>query len=76
MNIKRRDFTKLAAGTAASSYLFGAPAFAQQKPIRIGLLAPRAGVAAIVGEDSIRGRAKNGLHCTGARPGCQAPVAR
>lgn len=35
--------------------MFGAPAFAQQKPIRIGLLAPRAGVAAIVGEDSIRG---------------------
>ena len=50
--INRRTFSKTALGAAGLA--FGVPVFAQDKPLRIGLLASRSGVAAFLGEDSIR----------------------
>jgi branched-chain amino acid transport system substrate-binding protein len=56
MKLTRRDFSKLA-GTgilaAAAPNLF-APALAQAKPLRIGIIAPRSGVAGTAGECGIR----------------------
>lgn len=51
--INRRTFSKTALGAAGLA--FGVPVFAQDKALRIGLLASRSGVAAFLGEDSIRG---------------------
>lgn len=51
--IARRTILK-AAGTAAATGLLGAPAFAQNKPLRIGVIAPRGGVAGTVGECGLR----------------------
>jgi branched-chain amino acid transport system substrate-binding protein len=56
MAISRRTLLKSAAATgalAASGEVF-APALAQNKPLRIGILAPRSGVVAAPGEDGIR----------------------
>jgi branched-chain amino acid transport system substrate-binding protein len=54
--VTRRQFNKLitSAGIAAVAPQLAAPAFAQQKPIRIGLLAARSGVASAIGEISLR----------------------
>jgi branched-chain amino acid transport system substrate-binding protein len=56
MKLTRRDFSKLA-GTAliaiAAPRLF-APALAQDKPLRIGIIAPRSGAAGTAGECGIR----------------------
>jgi branched-chain amino acid transport system substrate-binding protein len=56
MKLTRRAFSKLAgAGVAAAAapQLF-APAIAQDKPLRIGIIAPRSGVAGTAGECGIR----------------------
>jgi branched-chain amino acid transport system substrate-binding protein len=56
MAFSRRTFLKSAAGVGALS-LSGAvfaPAIAQNKPVRIGILAPRSGIAAAPGENGIR----------------------
>lgn len=53
MTFDRRKFTKLATGVAAS-WALCAPAFAQQKPLRIGLLALRSGAGASIGEECVR----------------------
>jgi branched-chain amino acid transport system substrate-binding protein len=50
--INRRTFLRGALGGAALA--LGAPAIAQDRPLRLGLLAPRSGVGAFLGEDSIR----------------------
>src|SRR3954465_11058574 len=56
MKLTRRDFSRLA-GTgvlaAAAPQLF-APALAQNKPLRIGIIAPRSGAAGTAGECGIR----------------------
>lgn len=52
MKLTRRTFAQVAVGAATVS--MGLPVFAQNRPLRIGLLAPRSGVAAFQGEDSIR----------------------
>jgi branched-chain amino acid transport system substrate-binding protein len=55
MPISRRTLFKSAAaiGALSVSEVF-APAIAQSKPVRIGILAPRAGIAAAPGENGIR----------------------
>ncbi len=55
MTTTRRDFLKLAAGAAAASRLDTAPARAQAAPLRVGVLAAKAGVTAPVGESGLRG---------------------
>lgn len=52
--IQRRNVLK-AAGALSAASIIGAPAFAQNKPIRIGILAPRGGVAGTIGECGLRG---------------------
>src|SRR5258708_34614164 len=56
MAISRRTLLKSAAAAGALSASGGvfAPAIAQNKPVRIGLLAPRSGIAAAPGENGIR----------------------
>src|SRR6201982_280935 len=56
MSISRRGLLKSAAalGTLAASGEVFAPAIAQGKPVRIGILAPRSGIAAAPGENGIR----------------------
>ena len=56
MKLTRRDFSKLAGAglvAAAAPRLF-APALAQNKPLRIGIIAPRSGAAGTAGECGIR----------------------
>src|SRR6267154_1824204 len=56
MKLTRRDFSRLAGTTvlaAAAPGLF-APALAQDKPLRIGIIAPRSGAAGTAGECGIR----------------------
>lgn len=56
MKLTRRDFSRLA-GTgvlAAAVPGISAPALAQEKPLRIGIIAPRSGVAGTAGECGIR----------------------
>src|ERR1700737_44426 len=56
MKLTRRDFSGLAATgilAAAAPRLF-APALAQDKPLRIGIIAPRSGAAGTAGECGIR----------------------
>lgn len=52
----RRDFLKYSGGAIAAASLFrGAPTFAQNEPLKIGVLAARSGVLAGVGEGGLRG---------------------
>src|SRR5262245_29947658 len=56
MAFSRRTFLKTTAAVgalSASGQIF-APANAQNKPVRIGILAPRSGIAAAPGENGIR----------------------
>ena len=56
MKLTRRDFTKLAGAgmlAAAAPRLFG-PAIAQNAPLKVGIIAPRSGVAGTAGECGIR----------------------
>jgi branched-chain amino acid transport system substrate-binding protein len=56
MQVSRRSVLKSVAGAGAAS-LSGAvfaPAIAQNRPLRIGILAPRSGIAAAPGENGIR----------------------
>src|SRR5437588_7419296 len=53
MALSRRSLLKSAAAVGALS-VTGAPAVAQNKPVRIGILAPRSGIAAAPGENGIR----------------------
>ncbi len=57
MPISRRHFLGLAGGAAATATLRldVAPAFAQSGPIRMGVLAAKAGILAPVGESGLRG---------------------
>jgi branched-chain amino acid transport system substrate-binding protein len=52
MALSRRRF--LASATAVSASGVFAPAIAQNNPLRIGLLAPRSGIAAAPGLNGIR----------------------
>lgn len=57
MASNRREFVKAAAAgglLAVAPRFAAAPAIAQEKPIRIGILAPRSGVAGTAGECGIR----------------------
>ena len=58
MNSKRRRLLQAIGGTgvaaAASPYL-SFPAIAQNTPIRIGIIAPKAGIAGTIGECGLRG---------------------
>ena len=56
MPMTRRKLLSSAAALGALSVSGGvfAPAIAQNKPLRIGILAPRAGIAAAPGENGIR----------------------
>ena len=56
MTVSRRSLLKSAAavGALAASEEVFAPAIAQNKPVRIGILAPRSGIAAAPGENGIR----------------------
>src|SRR4030088_1440827 len=56
MKLTRRDFSRFA-GTgvlAAAVPTIAAPALAQEKPLRIGIIAPRSGAAGTAGECGIR----------------------
>jgi branched-chain amino acid transport system substrate-binding protein len=57
MNISRRKFVAGAAATGAisSASSFPSPAITKSVPIKIGILAPRVGAAATVGECGLRG---------------------
>src|SRR5204863_3722005 len=55
MAVSRRTLLKSAAAASAISIAgVKAPALAQNKPVRIGILAPRSGIAAAPGENGIR----------------------
>src|SRR5689334_9895177 len=56
MPVSRRTLLKSAAGLGALSVAgeFPLPAIAQNSPVRIGILAPRSGIAAAPGENGIR----------------------
>src|SRR6516225_8738219 len=55
MGLSRRRLLRSAAAASALSVAgVGAPAIAQNKPVRIGILAPRSGIAAAPGENGIR----------------------
>src|SRR2546430_15780019 len=56
MSVSRRSLLKSAAagGALAASGATFAPAIAQNKPVRVGILAPRSGIAAAPGENGIR----------------------
>ena len=51
---RRRLLRSAAAASALSAAGIAAPAIAQNKPVRIGILAPRSGIAAAPGENGIR----------------------
>ena len=58
MRTTRRDFLKISGSTAmadAIARLHPTPAFAQASPVKIGVLAAKAGVTAPVGESGLRG---------------------
>ncbi|MCL6640715.1 MAG: ABC transporter substrate-binding protein [Candidatus Rokubacteria bacterium] len=56
MNTTRRTFMKfMAGGAAAAARLSPAPALAQNPPVKMGVLAAKAGVTAPVGESGLRG---------------------
>src|SRR5213083_2498214 len=56
MKLTRRDFSKFAGSglVAAAAPRLLAPALAQDKPLRIGIIAPRSGAAGTAGECGIR----------------------
>src|SRR6187399_1982228 len=54
MNLKRRTILQALGATAVSPYL-SAPAFAQSGPLRVGIIAPKAGIAGTIGECGLRG---------------------
>src|SRR5256885_14440111 len=56
MKLSRRTVLQsiAATGAAATSPGVFAPAIAQAKPVRIGILAPRSGIAASAGESGLR----------------------
>src|SRR6516162_7482118 len=55
MSFSRRTFLTSAASVGALAAAgVAAPAIAQNKPVRIGILAPRSGIAAAPGENGIR----------------------
>ena len=56
MRVSRRTLLQSAAAASAMTMTGGihAPAIAQNKPVRIGILAPRSGIAAAPGENGIR----------------------
>src|SRR5215204_5937340 len=54
MIISRRTLLKSAAGALATPAGVFAPAIAQTGPVRVGILAPRSGIAASAGENGIR----------------------
>src|SRR4051794_11285701 len=54
MNLKRRRLLQAVGATAATSYL-GFPAIAQNTPIKVGIIAPKAGIAGTIGECGLRG---------------------
>jgi branched-chain amino acid transport system substrate-binding protein len=54
MNLKRRQLLQALGAAAAASYA-GAPAFAQNTPLRVGIIAPKAGIAGTIGECGLRG---------------------
>jgi len=54
MNLKRRQLLQAMGAAAATSYV-GAPAFAQNAPLRIGIIAPKAGIAGTIGECGLKG---------------------
>ena len=56
MTLTRRQFTRSigAAALIAAAPRLGAPAIAQQRPLRVGILAPRSGVAGTAGECGLR----------------------
>jgi branched-chain amino acid transport system substrate-binding protein len=55
MTTSRRQFLKLAGGAAVAVRLDAAPALAQTSPVKVGVLAAKAGVTAPVGESGLRG---------------------
>ncbi len=58
MTLQRRRILKgigAAGATLAAQGLIGAPAFAQNKPLRVGIIAPKAGVVGTIGECGLRG---------------------
>jgi len=57
MKLTRREFTTgiAATGAAAAASSFPLPAIAKNEPLRIGILSPKSGVAATVGECGLRG---------------------
>ncbi len=56
MDISRRKFVVgVAAGTCSLASSFPCPALAKNAPLRIGILAPRSGTAATIGECGLRG---------------------
>ena len=58
MTIQRRKILKGLGGASAvmaAQGLIGAPAFAQNKPLRVGIIAPKAGVVGTIGECGLRG---------------------
>ncbi len=55
MTTSRRHFLKLAGAAVAATGLDAGPAVAQSAPVKIGVLAAKAGVTAPVGESGLRG---------------------
>ena len=58
MDSKRRKVLQALGGTgvaAAASPFLSFPAFAQNTPIRVGIIAPKAGIAGTIGECGLRG---------------------
>src|SRR4249919_1419634 len=58
MDNKRRKLLQAIGGTgvaAAATPYMSFPAFAQAKPLRIGIIAPKAGIAGTIGECGLRG---------------------
>jgi branched-chain amino acid transport system substrate-binding protein len=57
MAVTRRNAIALAAATAAyaATSRFPLPAYAKQEPLKIGILAPKSGTAATIGECGLRG---------------------
>lgn len=53
-SVSRRQIV-VSAGAAAACTIAGMPAFAQNKPVKVGVIAPRGGVTGTVGECGLRG---------------------
>ncbi|HEX4779871.1 MAG TPA: twin-arginine translocation signal domain-containing protein [Usitatibacter sp.] len=58
MNTKRRKLLQALGGAgvaAAASPLLSFPALAQSGPLKVGIIAPKAGIAGTIGECGLRG---------------------